>query len=68
MAQIVGVSVKEFIMLSNKLGPSNISLTGSFSPLPPLPTFLIEMENTIPECYRYELTERGGGESVSVDY
>ena len=24
--------------------------------------------NFIRSCYRYELTERGGGESVSVDY
>jgi hypothetical protein len=40
---MVGVSVKAFINLSNKLGPSNISLMGSFSPLPPLPAFLIEI-------------------------
>jgi hypothetical protein len=41
MAQMVGVCVKALINLSHKLGPSNIPLTGSFSPLPPLPMFLI---------------------------
>jgi hypothetical protein len=34
-------TIPKFIKLSHKLGPSNIPLMGSFSPLPPLPAFLI---------------------------
>jgi hypothetical protein len=43
----VGISVKAFIKLCNKLGPSNIPLACIFRPLPPLPVFRIQIENNI---------------------
>jgi hypothetical protein len=43
----VGVSVKAFIDIYNKLGPCNIPLACIFMPFPPLPLFKIQIENNI---------------------
>jgi hypothetical protein len=48
----VGISVKYFIELYNKLGPCNIPLIFIFIPLPPFLVFKIQIENNIINFYQ----------------
>jgi hypothetical protein len=48
----VGVSVKDFIKLCNKLGLRKISMEFIFMPLPPLPMFKILIENIITNFFQ----------------
>jgi hypothetical protein len=47
MTEIVGVGVKVFIELDNKLCPCNIPMVCIFVPFPPLLAFKIQIENNI---------------------
>jgi hypothetical protein len=46
VAQMMGVSVKSFIEVNHKLGPSNIPSTRIFTPFPPFPVFRIQIKDT----------------------
>jgi hypothetical protein len=47
MAQMVCVGVKEFTKFHHKMCPSKIPLTSIFTPLPPLLTFKIQIDDTL---------------------
>jgi hypothetical protein len=47
MVEMVGVSVKDFIYLYNKICLNNICLASISTPLLPFPSFWIQIEDTI---------------------